>query len=407
MSDTINLDTNEKLDILFKDYLNVTFTDENKKWYEEQLINYKNHIKDENILVDTIPKIPEWTYPIKAEEVGLSENDFYNYKDSDPFNIMNVSILEDKTRTIRRYKKLKLDVLNGTTIPGQSWIKKDSSNNNILADSIQFNYNNYSNDYDEVIQPYQYFLYASNHKNDGDIILNDETGGNWIFNIKAGILFIPDYENFQNYDDSIIPDRNKIDTNNNIPLFTFYKYIGRKGNASNFNILQIVNKKFDNEIYNNDGSVTRYPSPDIEYIVDSIDYKIVSEISLNLIAIKAKSKYRVTMNFNYLSANYIDTLLKVAVCYRIYNDNLFPNEEVIGEYILGTENTNFNYQLFSNTFYETINCDLNSNIDFYLKTMILSTTNDQNIYNNLDDLHKPKIYFNRQGNSFSIEEINN
>ena len=49
-----------------------------------------------------------------------------------------------------------------------------------------------------------------------------------IFNIKAGILFIPDYENFQNYDDSIIPDRNKIDTNNNIPLFTFYKYIGKK-----------------------------------------------------------------------------------------------------------------------------------------------------------------------------------
>ena len=68
MSDTINLDTNEKLDILFKDYLNVTFTDENKKWYEEQLISYKNYIKDENLLIDTIPDIPEWTYPIKAED---------------------------------------------------------------------------------------------------------------------------------------------------------------------------------------------------------------------------------------------------------------------------------------------------------------------------------------------------
>ena len=407
MSDTINLDNDEKLNILFKDYLNVTFTDENKKWYEEQLMDYKNHIKDENLLVDTIPDIPEWTYPIKAEDVGLTSDDFYNYTESDTFNIMNVSILEDKTRTIRRYKKLKLDVLNGTTVPGQSWIKKDISDNNILADSIQFNYNNYSNQFDEVVQPYQYFLYSSNHINDGDIILNDETGGNWIFNLKAGILFIPDYENFQNYDNTIIPDRNKINTNDNIPLFTFYKYIGRKGIVSNFNILQIVNKKFDNEIFNSDGSVTRFPDPNIEYIVDSTNYKIVSEISLNLISIKANSKYRVTLNFNYLSANYIDTLLKVAVCYRIYNNNLFPNEEVMGEYILGTENTTFNYQLFSNSFYEIINCDLNTNIDFYLKAMILSTTNDQNIYDAIEDLHKPKIYFNRQGNSFTIEEVNN
>jgi hypothetical protein len=407
MSDTINLDSNEKLDILFKDYLNVTFTDENKRWYEEQLINYKSYIKDENILVDSIPKIPEWTYPIKAEDIGLTPNDFYNYKESDSFNILNVSILEDKTRTIRRYKKLKLDILNGTTIPGQSWIKKDSSNNNILEDTIQFNYNNYKNIHNEVIQPYQYFLYSNSHINDGDIILNDETGGNWIFNIKAGILFIPDYENFENFDNSIIPDRNKLNTNNNTPLLTYYKYIGRKGNSSNFNILQIVNKKFDNEIFNNDGSVTRIPQPDIEYIVNTIDYNIISEISLNVIAVKANSKYRVTLNFNYLSSNYIDTLLKVALCYRIYDNSFFPNEEIIGEYILGTENTTFNYQLFSNTFYESINCDLNSNIDFYLKAMILSTSNNQSIYDDLDDLHKPKIYFNRQGNSFSIEEINN
>lgn len=407
MSDTINLDSNEKVDILFKDYLNVTFTDENKRWYEEQLINYKSYIKDENILVDSIPKIPEWTYPIKAEDIGLTPNDFYNYKESDSFNILNVSILEDKTRTIRRYKKLKLDILNGTTIPGQSWIKKDSSNNNILEDTIQFNYNNYKNIHNEIIQPYQYFLYSNSHINDGDIILNDETGGNWIFNIKAGILFIPDYENFENFDNSIIPDRNKLNTNNNTPLLTYYKYIGRKGNSSNFNILQIVNKKFDNEIFNNDGSVTRIPQPDIEYIVNTLDYNIISEISLNVIAVKANSKYRVTLNFNYLSSNYIDTLLKVALCYRIYDNSFFPNEEIIGEYILGTENTTFNYQLFSNTFYESINCDLNSNIDFYLKAMILSTSNNQSIYDGLDDLHKPKIYFNRQGNSFSIEEINN
>lgn len=407
MSDTINLDSNEKLDILFKDYLNVTFTDENKRWYEEQLINYKSYIKDENILVDSIPKIPEWKYPIKAEDIGLTPNDFYNYKESDSFNILNVSILEDKTRTIRRYKKLKLDILNGTTIPGQSWIKKDSSNNNILEDTIQFNYNNYKNIYNEIIQPYQYFLYSNSHINDGDIILNDETGGNWIFNIKAGILFIPDYENFENFDNSIIPDRNKLNTNNNTPLLTYYKYIGRKGNSSNFNILQIVNKKFDNEIFNNDGSVIRIPQPDIEYIVNNVDYNIISEISLNVIAVKENSKYRVTLNFNYLSSNYIDTLLKVALCYRIYDNSFFPNEEIIGEYILGTENTTFNYQLFSNTFYESINCDLNSNIDFYLKAMILSTSNNQSIYDGLDDLHKPKIYFNRQGNSFSIEEINN
>lgn len=393
MSDTINLDNKEKIDILFKNYLDVNNTDENKKWYEEQLLEFNTYIKDENIFADNIPKIPEWTYILRAEDVSLSTSDFIDYSynpNSNANNILNNSIIEDKTRLVRRFKKLKLESINNTSNPGQSWIKFDDNSNNVLKDAIQFNYNNYYNNYNELIQPYQYFLNSEHSLNDGDIIFNDETGGNWIFNIQSGIIFFSDFENFQIYANSgIIPERNKINDISNSPLLTFYKYIGRKGFSSNLNILQIVNNNYNTDLSN--------------IIITSISYEIINDISLNIKSLKANSKYKISLNFNYLSSNYIDTLLEIALCYKIDNGN----EIIIGEYILGTENTNFNYQLFSNSFYEDINCDLNKYLNFYIKAKIQTQFNNQEIYDNLNNLHKPVIYFKRQGNTFIVEEINN
>ena len=389
MTDTFKLDDKEKIAILLKNYLSVPSTDDKKDWFEEQSINYSNYIKNENIFVDNIPDRPIWTYKLTAEEAGLSQNDFNNYIDNDENNILNNSIIEDSTRIIRKYKKLKLNILDGTSIPGQSWIKFDNSNNNVLKDSIEFNLKKYLDNNRKIIQPYQYFLYSSNYINEADIILNDESGGNWLFDIRSGLLFFPDYENFTNLSNSIIQNRNRINTTTNIPLLTFYKYVGRKGFGSNFNILQINNLNYNTDLSN--------------IIVDNYDsFNILNDISLNFKAIKANSKYRITLNFNYLSSNHIDTLLHVALCYKLNQGS----EVIIGEYILGTENTNFNYQLFSNNFYENINCDLNTNLNFYLKSKILSQFNNQNIYDNLENIYKPVIYFNKQGNSFIVEELN-
>jgi len=394
MTDSFKLDDKEKITILFKNYLSVPSTDDKKDWFEEQSINYSNYVKDENILIDNIPDKPIWTYKIKAEEIGLSDNDFYNYVDNDNTNILNNSIIEDSTRIIRKYKNLKLDVLDGTTIPGQCWIKFDNSNNNILKDSLEFNLKKYLDTNRKIVQPYQYFLYSSNYINEADVILNDETGGNWLFDTRSGLLFFPDFENFTNLSNSVIQDRNRINVSNNNPLLTFYNYIGRKGIKSNFNILQIANLNYNTNLSN--------------IIIGNFDsFDILNDISLNLKAIKANSNYKVTINFNYLASTYTDTLLEVALCYRLNEGSEF----IIGHYILGTENTNFNYQLFSTSFYEKINCDLNTILNFYLKAKIKSNNNhseySQDFYNNLEEIDKPSIIFNKQGNSFIVEEINN
>lgn len=394
MSDTVKLDDKEKIAILLKNYLSVPSTDDKKDWFEEQSLNYSNYIRDENILIDNIPDNPIWTYKLTAQDVGLTQNDFDNYIDNDDNNILNNSIIEDTTRIVRKYKKLKLNVLDGTTIAGQSWIKFDISNNNVLKDSLEFNLKKYLDTSRKIVQPYQYFLYSSNYINESDVILNDETGGNWLFDVRTGSLFFPDFENFTTLSNTVIPNRNKINITNNFPLLTFYKYVGRKGIKSNFNILQIVNLNYNTDLSN--------------IIVNNFDnFNILNDLSLNFKSIKANSNYKVTLNFNYLSSTYTDTLLQVALCYKLNQGT----ENIIGEYILGTENTNSNYQLFSNTFYEKINCDLNTNLNFYLKSKIKSNNfhseNSQSLYDSLEDIYKPSIVFNKQGNSFIIEEINN
>jgi len=188
----------------------------------------------------------------------------------------------------------------------------------------------------------------------------------------------------------IIPNRNN--RNQNIII---------KDNLIYYKIFQIIDRN-----YLLNSSQNFYP--DISFNVISKEYNIIDDFSLNIISIKSNSNYRITINFNYLTSTYVDTMLKVAIFYK-KNYNLFSSDEVmIGEYILGSENANFINQLFSNTFYQKIlGSPKNSNISFYLKAKIESTWNDQNTYDNLDNIYKPNIYFKRLINCFTIEEINN
>jgi len=167
----------------------------------------------------------------------------------------------------------------------------------------------------------------------------------------------------------------------------------------NYIILQIIDRN-----YLLNSSQNYYP--DISFNVINKEYNIIDDFSLNITSIKSNSNYRITINFNYLTSTYVDTMLKVAIFYKITYNSFFSDEVMIGEYILGSENANFINQLFSNAFYQKIDAPLTSNISFYLKAKIESTFNDQNTYDNLDNIYKPNIYFKRLINCFTIEEIN-
>ena len=74
-------------------------------------------------------------------------------------------------------------------------------------------------------------------------------------------------------------------------------------------------------------------------IIDYPEYELLPDLSLNLISKKTNSKYKVLLNFNYLASSYFDTFLNVTLFYKL-NDG---NENIIGDYKLGSENTSFRY----------------------------------------------------------------
>ena len=126
-------------------------------------------------------------------------------------------------------------------------------------------------------------------------------------------------------------------------------------------------------------------------------------MSLNLTSVKNNSKYKILLNFNYLSSSYYDTLLNIALVYKVNNGS----ENIIGEYLLGNENTNFKYDFFSNNFYQDISSVIGDNINFYIKAKISSSTNNNTTnYSTLDDIYKPKIILSSLGNVLNIEEVN-
>lgn len=137
-------------------------------------------------------------------------------------------------------------------------------------------------------------------------------------------------------------------------------------------------------------------------IIESTTYQIINDLSLTLVALKENSQYKILLNFNYLSSNYYDTLLNVAMCYKINNGS----EIIIGEYLLGNENTSFKYDFFSNNFYENITSSIGNNLNFYIKAKIHSE-NTTSFYNSIDNIYKPKILLSLSGNILNIEEVNN
>ena len=229
MSDlgTTAFDNSEKIDILIKENFNVSSTNENTPWYLENNATFNTYVNGKDILLDEIPNSVNWSSStqssfLTASELlsiyGLTSNDFYS----------GGGVKVDSTGVLHKFIKLKLQPIPGTNITSGStttyfsYYHKNSNGINLLENSFQLNHGDGSS--------FAYSMYSNAGIANNVSILQDSNGGNWFFNFKNGIVFIPD------------PTKNSTMLNNvnqnNLPYFTFVKYVGRKGIAKQISVVQ-------------------------------------------------------------------------------------------------------------------------------------------------------------------------
>ena len=224
MSDTINFDDKEKIDILLKSFFGVPSTSDQKDWSAEFVEKYNKGVNGSDLFLDEIPDQPDFDISgtiRTAAELGLQTTDFVNYSHTAAKSAC--SIVDDSTGTIRRFKTLILERCAGIGTDNFSWLKK-ANGKNILFDSLQFNFKMYNDAGGNVVKPYEYFVQTqSSLLSFGETIPTGSTGGSWVYDINSGILLFPDVNNL-----SSGPAMFQIG-NTNKPVLTVYKYIGRKG----------------------------------------------------------------------------------------------------------------------------------------------------------------------------------
>ena len=235
MTDSQNIDDSEKLNIIFKEILGFPSTSENISYYEELNTKFNTYTLGENVLLQDISQYPDFNINGKvksAAEIGLHSSDFFDYS-YNPLNKSQSSIVDDSTGTVRRFKYLKLQQTYGTENSnyGASWFKLDNSYNNVLEDSLQYNYKSYYDltDDNALKLPYLYEIFTERSLQETISSLRPLPfgidGGNWLYNYKNGILFFSDFNNLaqQNRYGGIYNINN-----NNKPVISVYKYIGKK-----------------------------------------------------------------------------------------------------------------------------------------------------------------------------------
>jgi len=255
MTDTQNLDDSEKLNIIYKEILGFPSTSENINYYEELNTKFNTYTLGENILLEDITQYPDFDIngiARNASEIGLQTADFYDYS-YNPLNKSRCSIVDDSTGTVRRFKYLILQQTYGTENSnyGASWFKLDYSLNNILEDSLQYNYKSYYdlNAGNALKLPYLYEVFTQSSLQVESSSLRNlpfgTQGGNWLYNYKNGILFFPDFNNLaqQNIYNGIYNI-----SNSNKPVISVYKYIGKKNINSLMNSLDQLTSSVNNNL---------------------------------------------------------------------------------------------------------------------------------------------------------------
>ena len=225
---TNRVDNNDRNILSFyKDRYNVANTSRNFSLNQESNNLYSNYVLAEDMFNETLPNNPiNENYIVrKAEEIGLTQADFKDYSES---NEINSSIVDFSN--VRRFNNLKLQNINIVN-PGESWYKLDNNGENVLKDAIQYNFNESNG-----IYPYNYNIYSEKSNNLNNIIPSNDLGGNWVFDIKSGIIIFNNFENFSNNVSINIDISNRLNITDNKPNITFYKYIGKKG----VNLYQLI-----------------------------------------------------------------------------------------------------------------------------------------------------------------------
>ena len=226
MSDTNAFDTFEKVEFLFKNYLGYANTQNNKPFFQETEIQTNNYIYGSNVFLDVLP-----TQDITWNTLNQQETENELLADNYTPNITQIQVDAMTNPIVKKYIKVKLKPvpLSGN----QSYYALDQNRKNILQDAIQSNVNK-----DGSVQPYLYTLY----KNDAVTpIPNTETGGNWVFDIKNGVINFVDIQNISD------PTANYHISESQPPYLTFVKYVGRKGT-------QYITDDFDKYDVNFDAS---------------------------------------------------------------------------------------------------------------------------------------------------------
>ena len=209
MSDTNAFDTFEKVEFLFKNYLGYANTQNNKPFFQETEIQTNNYIYGSNVFLDVLPTHDRLNWNTLNQQETENEILADNYTP----NTTQIQVDAMTNPIVKKYIKVKLKPvpLSGN----QSYYAVDQNGKNILQDAIQSNVNKYGS-----IQPYLYTLY----KNDTVTpIPNTETGGNWVFDIKNGVINFVDIQNISD------PTANYHISESQPPYLTFVKYVGRKG----------------------------------------------------------------------------------------------------------------------------------------------------------------------------------
>ena len=212
--------TDEKTNVLFKNFIGVPNTKKDREWYQESYkanvggalssghaLNYNNSVALENV----------WAADISTNFSASNESLTLSMYVPGTYDVSNVS--RDELGSVLKVEKLKLQRVESEN--DQSWYCLGDNSVNVLKNIIPFNYKESGSS-----RPYAYILYngSTNEMPYG------ADGGNWMIDHKSGLVYIPDASGVSGgiHGDGL--------------YLTFYKYIGEP--LSNVIITDDNNVKF-------------------------------------------------------------------------------------------------------------------------------------------------------------------
>ena len=219
-----------KFQNIIKNVFNKVSTFKNTPWYNETNIKSKKEIDIKDINVQQSPQIPDWNDSSDNSLFNLGSDDFASYDFAELHTIIDGTYTKNGTKspgvyldssgTVALFVRLKLVALSDPDICSNSIsytaYSRDSSENLLLENAYQFNYNSQINVNSSipVFKPYNYTLeYSSNNSSFTTV---DHSIGNWIFDNETGIITFED-------------NPTTINLSSGSLYFTFVKYIGVQG----------------------------------------------------------------------------------------------------------------------------------------------------------------------------------